>query len=179
MCNSKCQPGFVLDSSIAIEIVENTVSAATKAIHKQTNRCIKRLKAYRDQSMRRFYLGMTNIPEIDEMQYDLDHAEMDGVVKAYMTHCKRDYGKSGMVLIAIITKQSIPEECRKNWYIREPQEYAQMVEKRLIQIFQGEFGVNFKDERMVNKIEDTLIISAEEDKTHGIYIAFNMQGTCD
>lgn len=169
ICKSNANSGYVLDN--AIPIINNTIKTATSQVKAHVVQCIKDLEKGRGSEVKYFYIGKTHIRGKKHHKFDPMNSSTwrSGGIR-HVDHCKKKYGIDGLIVLAVITKQSIPEECRKNWYIRNPEEYALALEKRLTEEF-----VEMDDQRLHETI-DPGSIDQGKSVAYAVYMAFTMEG---
>ena len=171
----QCKKGIVLDSSVFVTVQNKDVREAAHEIYSRIKTKKQDLEKRRKEKLVRFYIGKTYVPEIGS---ELKSENMKGLRQRYSTHIKKRYGRSGMIVFAHITEESIPLDCKRSWYLLTPEEYVLAVERRLIQMFQGVFDTGekvFKDERIDNPSVDSGALSQNQSRPQGIYMAFTME----
>ena len=125
--------------------------------------------------MNSFYIGKTYIREMasggfnpeDPRTWNLDN----GINGRFRDHKKRGYGKNGLIVVAVVTKDAIPEDCRKNEYITHHEEYALTLEKRLIQYYKANPRIA---PRIANKTTQPGEFGKKESIAYAVYMTFTM-----
>ena len=161
--------GYVLDYEVGLKIGEQvTVKSAAPKVIKCVKNCIFELeKKQRNMELDKLYIGKTHVPEMEKWKNVLGSVETDGVVSRYGVHRKGGYG--GLIVLATMDESSIPNECKRCECILTPEEYALVVEKRVIKYFMD------SDKRTANPSLAPGNLSVDEYRTQGIYVAFRMK----
>ena len=171
ICKSNTKSGYVLDN--AILIVNNSIKTATVQVKAHVVKCIDELEKGRESEVKYFYVGKTYIRGKKHHKFDPGDSSTwrtKGVSDRYDDHCEERYGKDGLIVLAVITKWSIPEECRNSWSIMNPEEYALTLEKRLTEEF-----VEIGDQRLHPTIYSGRLDQGKSE-AYAVYMAFAMEG---
>lgn len=167
VCKKDSKPGFVLDT--AVPISNKTVKMATQELHMKVRKCITELEAGRERKMKQFFIGKTFLGQNEDYTFD-PTLKLTGIPENCEKYFEEDYCNDGVLVLATVTIDSIPEDCRKSWYIRRAEEYAQILETRMIATFAE------KDQRLV---KGTTGLSEQESNVPNVYLifmAFTMEG---
>lgn len=145
ICKPGAKSGYVLD--YAVPLTDETISDAVGIVCKKNEDIMKKIVNGRETSIDQFYIGKTYIRKKKGRKFDPNKPDTwlmdDGIDKRYISHLTDDqgrdgHGKGGLVVLAVITEESIPEDCVTKGYIIHPEEYALTLEKRLIQKYMKE-----------------------------------------
>ena len=169
LCEKDCRPGYVLESGVLVENL--TIKEAVEQVRNKFRQCIKDLEAGRKKKVKYFYFGKTYVRQKGPQFFPHVPSSwmVDGICSRYNFHSKKRYGKSGLIVLAVITKDSILEECVQKWYIIDREEYALNLEKRLIQFYGG-------DSRLKNKSTQPGSKDKRGSPAYVVYMAFAMDG---
>ena len=173
LCRKDGKPGYVLDK--AVPIVDQTIKKAAKQVRNTIRQCIKELESGEEQKLKHFYIGKTFVRRHQKHSQPFDPRDtstwtVKGVYSRYYTHSKQHYGKDGLIVLVVVTEESIPEECSRNWYIKEPEEYALILEKRMI-----EYYLEREDPRLFNESTEPGGTDGGRSVAYVIYMAFAME----
>jgi hypothetical protein len=160
---------------MAIHIKDKTIREATKQVRNRIRECIKALETSRESIVKTFYIGKTYVRHNKSGNQsfnpeDRNHWTVKGIYGRYFVHSKEEYGKDGLIVLAIVTDVSIPEDCKQNWYLMEPEEYTLTLERRTIQYYQ-----EIKDQRLINEFTDPGRTDGEKSIAYIVYMAFAME----
>ncbi len=115
ICKKDAKAGYVLDKSVWIE--DKTITAAVKMISGRINECDKQIKIDWGRNMQEFYIGKSFIRSRKGTKVKFDPKRpttwrLDGGINGrYTDHHKEDYGKNGLIVVAVVTKESLTETC--------------------------------------------------------------------
>ena len=172
-CEKDCRPGYVLDSGVPVENL--TIKEAVKQVRNKVCQCIEDLEAGRKKKVKRFYFGKTYVRQKQQdprfFPDDPSSWRVKGIYDRYNFHFKQPYGRCGLIVLAVITENSIPKECAQKWYITEPEEYALTLEKRLIQYY-----LEREDPRLRNTSTEPGSKDKRGSPAYVVYMAFAMDG---
>lgn len=175
LCKEDAKPGYALDHAKVIK--NETITNATKDIYKHITDTISKVEEGSGKEVDYVYVGKSHVRKLKKKPFDPKAPNTwrldDGVNKRYSDHVKKCYGKNGLIVVAVVTNESIPADCKKDGYITHQEEYALTLEKRLIQNFRKEEkDMEDDDKRLANKT--TAPGNTDQVKAVGylIYIAF-------
>lgn len=84
----------------------------------KVDRTLDRIERTNKQTkIKKFYIGKTYIPKRINGEFNPEDPKtwrVPGVSDRYNRHKKHDYGKSGMVVLGVITKDNLPKNCQVN-----------------------------------------------------------------
>lgn len=172
ICSGK--QGYVLDTGVTIE--DKTITEATMGVSKIIDQLFCEFEGKSKSEVTKFYIGKSHIRTRRRVVFHpnnsntwkLDH----GINARYSDHVKTPYGENGLLVVAVVTIDSIPADCKDNGYITHQEEYALTLEKRLIQKFKYERG-----ERLANKGTDPGKTDEVKSIGYVVYVAFT-SGKC-
>lgn len=172
ICKKDGKPGYVLD--IALPIYNKTIKMATKELHMMVCKCINDLEAGRERKIKYFFISKIFLSQNEKYNAFDPTLKLTGIPEGCEKLFEESYGQDGMIVLATVTNDSIPDNCSNNWYIRGPEEYAQILEKRIIDIF-----VEREDQRLVNGTTELLEKMGSIPKVYLIFMTFTMEGMYD
>jgi hypothetical protein len=162
------RPGYVLD--LALHIKNKDIKNATRELYRQICNRLSDLEVGRGSPVKYFFIGKIFLHQGE--CYTLDPTwKLTGIPDGCDVHFGKYYGMDGLIVLAAISEHSIPADCRKSWYITDPEEYAQTLERRVTDIF-----VAKEDQRIVFELIER---SDEGSKTPSVcllYMVFTMEG---
>ena len=124
------------------------LSTAVAAISGWLKETIAEIEFQSEMRVSRFYLGKTYVHRKKNAGFNKEDPSTwrkDGISSRWGTHKGEEYGKSGMVVLTIITKDRVPENVPPAF--RHQQDYALAVEQGLIM----HFAYAEKDQRLANE----------------------------
>ena len=131
------EPGYVLDKAVIIE--KKSIKEASGIVQERIEECFKRIGEGWGRPIDKIYIGKSFISTRKEETFDPSKPatwKLDGIDGRYQDHIKKDYGRNGLIVVAVVTEESIPRQCKEDECITHQEEYALMLEKRLIERFQ-------------------------------------------
>ena len=164
--------GYVLDRGAVI--VNETITEATETVTQNIDKLVSDISEG-SKEVTKFYIGKSHfrtrsgkriIDPKNPHTWRLDN----GINGRYQDHRGQPYGQNGLLVVAVITSKSIPENCKAAGYIIHQEEYALVLEKRLIQ--------KYKDDPMLANKPSYRTGNTDDEKSIGyvIYIAFSTKG---
>ena len=124
--------------------------------------------------MKSFYIGKSHIRKGVLRKFNPEHPSTwrlaDGIDSRYKEHVKESYGRSGLIVVAVITRDSIPEDCIASGHITHQEGYALTLETRLIEKFQED-----EDERLANKSIDFGHTDGAKSIAYVVYVAYTLE----
>ena len=139
--------------------------------------CIESIEIGRGRPVEKFYIGKTHVRQRQDRvlfnpmmrnTWRLD----DGINQRFRSHSSQPYGRDGLVVLTVVTREAIPPEIRQNKPNFHQEDYALALESRLILRFMS-------DRRLVNET----IEAGGRDRTRSIgyplYMAFRVRDDDD
>lgn len=174
LCKSGAKSGYALERGIVIKhehiskaelLTANNIDELMRELERSSGRCVKH-----------FYIGKTHVRERKGLRFNPENSHTwrldNGVNARYATHVKEGFGKDGLIVVAVVTKESIPNDCMTLKCITHQEEYALILEKRLIQ----KYKYAQKDKRLANNSTKPGKTDGRESRGYTIYISFALQG---
>ena len=109
---------------------------------------IQDIECQSEKRVRKFYIGKTYSQRHKKRIYNKNDPttwRKAGISSRWRTHRKEEYGKSGMVVLTVITRDRVPKGAIKSF--KNQQQYALALEQQLIMHYALERG----DERLANE----------------------------
>ena len=109
---------------------------------------IQDIECQSEKRVRKFYIGKTYSQGRKNRNYNKNNPSTwrtGGISSRWRTHRKEEYGKSGMVVLTVITRDRVPKGAIKSF--KSQQQYALALEQQLIMHYAYERG----DERLANE----------------------------
>lgn len=166
------------DQDFTAVIHNKTITAAKNKVEKKITNLLDAW-SYKRKSLKikSFYIGKTHIRQKKGTTFDphnLNTWKLDGGINGrYQHHVKEYYGNGGLVVVAIVTRESIPVQCVRDGYIIHQEEYALTLERRLIQHYTD------TDKRLWNKTAETGKTDITKSIAYAIYVAFSFGKSLD
>ena len=130
----------------------------------------------------KFYIGKTYMHGCKGMKFDKDKPSTwlkKGIISRWGTHKNKDYGRSGMVVLTVITRDRVPKGVVEAF--KHQQQYALALEQQLIM----HYAFAKRDHRLANEtinIGKKKADKGENEVTgavgYPLYIAYALEDTC-
>ena len=176
-CKTKC--GMVVEADKIIKLTEAKFikDAATLVCDNIVNYWMKKVIETNGDKLELFYIGKSFIDEKKGQPFSLANDSTwdleDGVKSRYKAHKVKDHCKNSLIVVAVLQDGCIPDHCISNQCFISHQEYALMLETRLIQRF-------MKNDEYKGKLKNTGTDSGGESKKNHvasvIYMTFSVKG---
>lgn len=155
-----------------VNIRNETITEATERVSDNIDERIKDISKVTE-----FYIGKSHIRCKKRVSFDAEKSSTwkldDGINGRYREHKEKSYGQDGLFVAAVITKESIPRSCREDGYIIHQEEYALVLEKRLIKKYHENGDTK-------SKLANRTLSPGNTDRApsigYVIYIAFSTKG---
>ncbi len=177
ICKKDAKPGYVLDKSIPLRNVK--ITNAVEKLHSHITACLAEICQGWGEDFKKFYIGKTRIKENSKFKFDMENPSTwrldNGINARYCYHIKQDHGRNGLIVAGVVTRESIPESSVRDGSIKHQEEYALLLEKRLIQEFKKDCQLRGKlGSKLANKSTDPGKTDNESFIAYAVYIAFTM-----
>lgn len=164
---------YLNDEKICSVINDETITNASAIVQKNIDVILTGWNNWNGAlfPIRNFYIGKTFIRGRQNTvfsPYNPNTWKLDGIRNRYRDHVKEYYGNGGLVVVAVVTRDSIPWQCYADGYIKHQEEYALTLEKRQIQHYK------VSDARLWNKTEETGRTDQTKSIAYAIYVAFSI-----
>lgn len=146
-----------------------TIKMATEILYAKIGECIKHIEG-RTKEVKHYYIGMNplNSQQCHGSVSD-EGLKLVKLPEGCVKRLKEYYSRDGLIALAIVTSDSIPEECKEKWYIINLGEYTQILERRIIDVL-AETG----DERLILRHAEPVDTTCE---AYLIYMTYATQGS--
>ena len=174
VCNGSVQ-SYACDNLIDITKTEDgrtpTIDEAEQMLLEHARRCVQSIETERGCPLEYYYIGKSHVRKrknrtfnhMNRFTWRLD----GGVNKRFRCHRDRGYGRDGLVVLAVVTREAIDPNIHWNKPSIHQEDYALDLERRLIRACR-------MDPRLCNKTLE----SGGRDKTPSIgyplYMAFKV-----
>ncbi len=176
ICRENDEPGYVLDKKMFVLIKKKTMTKAVKKVSEKIKKCAKDIRKGWGSSIDKLYIGKTPISAARHDGFDARNPETwtldGGIHKHYDDHLKDDFGRNGLIVVAVVTKESIPRKCKRDGYITHHEEYALILKKCLIEKLKEDGKLAAK---LVNRPRYPGRLDQRESAGYAIYITFSMK----
>ena len=102
--------GYVLDTAISIK--DSDIKDAIKLTSDKIDQYLLRMEELSGRRIEKFYIGKSNVRTKSGTEFDADNPntwKQDAIVARYKDHSQKHYGRSGLLVVAVVTKDSIPQ----------------------------------------------------------------------
>lgn len=133
--------------------------------------CIVEISSRREP-IKQFYIGKTAITKKKDSVFSINDSSTwtsDGVRSRYNDHKVVGHGSDGLIVLAVLTEKSIPEHWKAEKFITDHEEYALILEKRLIEEW-------MEDSRLANATKNPGKTSDKTHEAYAVYMAFSFNG---
>ena len=140
LCNGSLQ-GYAGDNLIDITITRDgrvpTIREAEQMLLEHLDNCVRSIETERDCQLEYFYIGKTHVRRMRNRTFnhmDRNTWKLDGGINSRCkTHKEGDYGRDGLVVLTVVTREAIHPDVRRNKPDFHQEDYALALEGRLIQ----------------------------------------------
>ena len=175
LCDGSSQ-GYAWDNLIDITKTRYgrvpTIRQAEQMLVDQIDNCIDTIKDKTGRDIESFYIGKTYVEE--RMNRDFDHMDPDtwkldgGINGRWKAHKDGGYGQDGLIVLTAVTRKAIHPCIRKNKPDLLHEDYALVLERRLIEDY-------LTDRRLHNKTMKPGRRDYNTSCGYVLYIAFKLK----
>ena len=170
------QPYYVCDKECLVHDISNE-DTLQKMEDKLVNKIEENFRAIeigRDAKINKFYIGKTFVqkPKRSKTVIPTDPKSWTktGISSRWGDHKKEDYGKDGMVVIAVITKDQVPLHQNGDRVIGQ-EHYTLALEQRLLHYYK----ITRKDTRLDNETFTSGGTDKKGSAAYALYVAFSLE----
>lgn len=172
LCAGKSS-GYVLETGVEIRF--KSMTEAIEMTSGNMDHRMNEIECSLDRHIESFYIGKSHIRRRANVDFNPSNPNTwrlaHGVNARHRIHVDQGRCKDGLVVVAVVTKDSILEGCRQEKYITHQEEYALILEKRLIQEYKAK-----KKPRLLNKGTDPGGTDKTESIGYLIYFCYTLGG---
>ena len=175
LCKPDAETKCASDSGVVINRTDTPdVEDALKTVDKNLKKCITKLEEGTNDGVDLYYIGKSFVRERKSVDFNPeDYSTWScgaGLNSRYRHHQKKDYGRNGTVVLAVVT---IPDGSTEE-DIKKIEKYTLKLEKKLIKKNKRE-----DDERLYNKTtKPGRGVGHKPVAAFIIYMAFTLEGKC-
>lgn len=172
LCRPGAKSGYALEKGVVIkrEDIANAIILTANNI----DELMTKVEVSSGRHIKSFYIGKSHVRERKIHRFNPESPctwRLDSGVNArYKCHVNEGYGRDGLIVVAVVTEESIPDDCMISKSITHHEEYALTLEKRLIQKYMK------RDNRLCNKSTEPGKTDKKESKGYTIYVCYVLQG---
>ena len=155
---------------------EKKVKRIKRKLVRQLESTVRELELQSDRTIDKIYIGKTFIQRrrnpgggfkaVDPINH---HTwKKNGISSRWQVHRHEDYGRDGMVVLAAITKETMPERCRDRVH---QEHFALAMEQKLLH----HYLLSHPDPRVVNESFSTGQTTKHRCSAYAVYMAFRYQ----
>ena len=162
-----------------------SIDKAGEMLIKHVNKCLERIERCRRKKVQHMYFGKTSIQcrtfkKIIEVPFDRLKEytwEKKRIRSRWKDHSKSkdgrlNYGKDGMVVLAVISEESLPQCCQGDSRYHQ-EDYTLALEQRLMH----HFMFNKADQRLFNPTVTAGKSDKKKSIAYAVYMAFALEET--
>ena len=166
-------PYYVCDRECLVDITHrDTLETAEKKLVEKIEKLFLEIQIQKDVRINKFYIGKTyirktaNAKKLDK--FNPKTWRKEEISSRWSDHKANDYGKDGMIVIAVITKEQVPQTKEGKPAVVDQEQYTLALEQRLLHYYKITKG----DVRLVNK---TFTSGTDKEGSAGyaLYVAFS------
>ena len=166
-------PGYALNNSLWIKSMK--MDSAIEVVSKHIDVCIQTISKGWGRQVKKFYIGKSHFNSIRKHRRFSPTNPVtwklgNGINKRYHDHITHNHGKNGLIVVAVVTKESIHPSHLRDRTIVHQEEYALTLEKRLIQDFKKR-----DPSRLANRTQESGRTDREASIAYAVYITFTME----
>lgn len=152
-----------------LDITGKDFEHSKRAIGEHIYHCINRLEANRKRKVKRLYIGKSYL-QLKVVQSDPRSwpYENDGIYSRWLKHKCEEYGRDGMVVLTVITKDCIPENAEPGLGLED---YTLALEQALLH----HFKITYHDPRIANQSLATGRMRKNKQAAYAIYMTFTLE----
>ncbi len=146
---------------------------AAKIMSQKIEDCMEKITEGWERPIKKFYIGKSHFHSRRNCSFSPENPATwrleNGINQRYRDHLSMDHGRNGLIVLAVVTKESIPLSCLRSSYILHQEEYSLILEKRLIQHFRN-------DSRLANRTQEPGKTDNENSIAYAVYMTFTIDG---
>ncbi len=173
-------PYYVCDKECLVEIThKDTLETAEKKLVEKIEKLFLDIQIQKDVRINKFYIGKTYVQKSKSKRIkNLDESDpktwrKQGISSRWSDHRTNDYGKDGMIVIAVITRTQVPRKRERNTEKVETklnsELYTLALEQRLLHYYKITKG----DERLDNETFTSGSADKKGSAGYALYVAFS------
>lgn len=173
LCNGSVQ-SYACDNLVDITRTED-IEHAVRIISKHLDRCVQSIETERGK-LKQFYIGKTHVrKKKGKRAKRFNHMTRPtwrlagGINGRFKEHRDAGYGRDGLVVLTVVTKEAIDTDIRRNKPNLHQEDYALGLESRLIQKYMK------NDPRLANNTLATGGRDRSPSVGYPIYMAFEVE----
>ena len=162
--------GFAVDNCIILR--DENMRNAVDRTHQRAITCLANIEQSRNRPVQHFYIGKTHIRARQDREFDPTDTtswDMRGIMSRFQSHRQTHYGRDGLIVLAVVTRNSIPADCMDMQYIIHQEEYTLILERRLIERFTAA-----GDQRLANRGTDPGNTDHGASPAYVVYMTFTI-----
>ena len=167
-------PYYVCDRVCLVELTHrDTLETAEKKLVEKIENLFLEIQIQKDVRINKFYIGKTFVQKKAKTKIlnplNPNTWRKEGISSRWSDHKANDYGKDGMIVIAVITKEQVPPTKEGKPAVVHQELYTLALEQRLLHYYKITKG----DVRLVNKTFTCGNTDKKASAGHALYVAFS------
>jgi hypothetical protein len=138
LCKPGTGSGYVLETGRVIK--SKNITDAVQMTSENIDELLGEIVRSFGRDIDNFYIGKSHVREQFHAKFNPEEPRTwrldNGVNSRYRDHVKKNRCKEGLVVVAVVTKDSIKNDCRRDGYYTHQEDYALRLEKMLIQKYE-------------------------------------------
>lgn len=152
-----------------------SLDEATNRLIKHVDSCIHDIEFQSDRKVKRFYIGKTLVHKKKRETFHHMRSSTwrlsDGISKRFKVHREKGYGRHGLVVLAMVSRATLPSNVNRNKSTVRQELYALALESRLIQ----HYLIEKDDPRIANTSLDAGGKDGNRSIGYPLYMAFELE----
>ena len=166
-------PYYVCDAECLVHIThEDILHTAEEKLVKKVEDMFNDLQIQKDATVDKFYIGKTFVQSTKKGKINPLNPHTwrkGGISSRWRDHKEEDYGRDGMIVIAVITKDQVP--LRETEPAVHQEDYTLALEQRLMHYYKITKG----DKRLANKTFTSGGADKKGSAGYALYVAFSLK----
>ena len=166
---------YVCDTSCLVNLVGKDSNEAKKKLKKKVDEIFQDLELQTEHKIKKYYIGKTFIKPRKNPKNKKKYMKFDpmdpytwkknGISSRWGCHKKTEYGRDGLVVLAAVPKDAVPQQCRSEVH---QEQYALALEQMLLHHYKLDIG----DQRLHN---NTFTSGGPIIIAYAVYVAFTLE----
>ena len=169
---------YVCDASCLVNLVGKDRNKAKEELRHKLDELFQDLELQTERRIKKYYIGKTFIKQRRRPNNRKKFVKFDpmdpytwkknGISSRWGCHKKMEYGRDGLVVLAAVTKNAVPQQCRQEVH---QEQYALALEQMLLHYYKLDIG----DQRLHNDTFTSGGPDGGKSIAYAVYVAFTLK----
>ena len=169
---------YVCDASCLVNLVGKDSNEAKEILKHKVDEIFQDLELQTDRKIKKYYIGKTFIKRRRNPNSRRTFVKFDpmdpytwkknGISSRWGCHKKTEYGRDGLVVLAAVPKDAVPQQCRGEVH---QEQYALALEQMLLHHYKLDKG----DQRLHNDTFTSGLVDGGKYIAYAVYVAFTLE----